>query len=38
MKLQEQEFYDRILPILDQKIGTFEFICGDDAEMSVVDI
>lgn len=39
-KLQaaENEFYEIILPILDKKIGDYEYICGDEADITIVDI
>ena len=38
LKATENEFYETILPILDKKIGNYDYICGEDAEISLADI
>ena len=32
------EFYDNILPLLDQRLGRNEFLCGEYADVTIADI
>ena len=38
LEAAETEFYDTILPILDRKIGKFEYLCGENADVTLADI
>ena len=38
LRQQSEEFYENILPVIDKQIGNNDYLCGEDADVTVADI